>query len=754
MSNAPYVIRLRDAAASPTSAVGVKAATLAGLSAAGFPVPPGLVVTSAAWRHANEAMAELETLLAHPEFAGATRFAVRSSAVSEDLPGASFAGQYETFLDVPRSGVADAVARCAEGAGSDRVASYRATRGDAPREQEGIAVLVQPMVPALAAGVAFTANPTTGDRTETVVTAVRGLGERLVGGKAVGDEWLVRDGRVTATRSTEQAITSDHASAVAALGRRIEGVLGGPQDIEWALDSRGDVILLQARPMTALPAAVDWAAPGPGLWFRNFRLGEWLPDPMTPLFADWLLPAIENGYLDGMRCSTGTVVPFRYATVNGWYFNALPVPSARLLIGAVRESRGRVLPVLFNALIRVGRDPAAADRALLGRLYRQWVNVELPAYRRLVEEGDRRIGTGTAPELAAVIDQVGTAAGRQLWYLSVVGGSAWKMEGRLIAFAHKHLGRLRADGPLRDGVQVLLRLPDGTGGTAGHAVLSIDWYWPTSDELRRSDELRPSDELRRDEGRLVDRRRSTMEAERNAAEHACLRELAATPRLQRQFTELLEVARRYAAIREEQARALTLGWPVLRAAVLRLGEHLVASGGIGDSRSVFFLIRGELERAAGSDAIARQRESEWRARRRLRVPLTLGAPPRFIGDPFQRAADRARAGRRPAAGAIVGQPASAGRATGTIRLVTDPDEFNAFLPGEILLARATAPAWTPLFERAAAVVTDGGTVAAHASIVAREYGIPAVVGTGDATLRLATGQWVTVDGSAGTVLPL
>ena len=80
-----------------------------------------------------------------------------------------------------------------------------------------------------------------------------------------------------------------------------------------------------------------------------------------------------------------------------------------------------------------------------------------------------------------------------------------------------------------------------------------------------------------------------------------------------------------------------------------------------------------------------------------------------------------------------------------------PDDFAAFADGDVLVAKATAPAWTPLFARAAAVVTDGGTLAAHASLVAREYGIPAVVGTGDATRRLHTGQHVTVDGTTGVV---
>jgi pyruvate,water dikinase len=101
----------------------------------------------------------------------------------------------------------------------------------------------------------------------------------------------------------------------------------------------------------------------------------------------------------------------------------------------------------------------------------------------------------------------------------------------------------------------------------------------------------------------------------------------------------------------------------------------------------------------------------------------------------------------------VGQPASPGRATGPVRIVRGPDDFDRFQPGEVLVAQATAPAWTPLFARAAAVVTDGGTLAAHASLVAREYGIPAVVATSDATARLADGQIVLVDGSAGMVDP-
>jgi pyruvate,water dikinase len=100
---------------------------------------------------------------------------------------------------------------------------------------------------------------------------------------------------------------------------------------------------------------------------------------------------------------------------------------------------------------------------------------------------------------------------------------------------------------------------------------------------------------------------------------------------------------------------------------------------------------------------------------------------------------------------LSGLPASPGQASGPIRVIRTPEEFDRLQPGDVLVAPATTPAWTPLFARAAAVVTDTGSPLAHASLAAREYGIPAVVGTGNATARLQDGQVVLVDGNTGLV---
>jgi hypothetical protein len=241
---------------------------------------------------------------------------------------------------------AEAVRRCFAAALSDRVAAYHAQHGGGAAS---MAVLVQVMVNPVAAGVAFTAHPVTGNRDQTVVTAVAGLGEPLVSGDITGEEWMITTESATMTRpgpSGGPVLSEAQAQAVAELARRVAGYYAGrPQDIEWAIDHDDTLWLLQARPMTAVPEAVSWTPPGPGLWMRNFRLGEWLPEAVTPLFSTWLLRVLEDGYLDGMQGSLGVRVPFRYALLNGWYYNAAPIPSPRLLARILWRGRRRAVKI-------------------------------------------------------------------------------------------------------------------------------------------------------------------------------------------------------------------------------------------------------------------------------------------------------------------------------------------------------------------------------------------------------------------------
>jgi len=559
---------LRDLTRSDAPVAGAKAANLGELMRAGLPVPDGFVVLAGA---DPDEVLSAAAVLGDP-------VAVRSSATAEDLADASFAGQYETVLGVRGpEGLLDAIRRCQASAQTARVGHYLAARTEGAETR--MAVLVQQMLMPEAAGVAFTANPVTGARSEVVITAARGLGERVVLGEAVGDEWVAAGGRVIQTRSAERAIDVPQALAIAGLARRVEEHFGTPQDIEWAIEGRR-LYLLQARPMTALPVPVEWTPPTPGYWMRNFRLGEWLPDPMTPLFQDWLLERIEDGCLEGMRRSMGAAVPFRSAAINGWYYTAAPRFPPLAFIPALIESQGKVLPAMWYGLVRVSSRPELADRKVLRREMEAWRDELLPRYRTLVGRREAMVEAATFGQLVDLVDEVGRVAGECLWSLEVVGGSAWKMEGCLARFLREHLAAV-VDG----GVQVLLRgLPGADPEVPPYAVQTADWSRPTAGDLGWST----------DHQRMASRREGLL-AERTAAEAACRRALAGQPQLLSRFDTLLQVAQLYAVAREEQARHLTLGWPLLRRCVLRIGTALKVRKLIDDVDDVFFLTCAELE---------------------------------------------------------------------------------------------------------------------------------------------------------------
>lgn len=298
-TGADFVVDLRDLGDRDAGVAGTKAANLARLTALGLRVPEGFVITTAACDRISAAAGNAggaragvgipqdvwAEVRSHLDELGDGAVAVRSSGTAEDLSAASFAGQYETVLGVEGpDAAADAIGRCLASASSGQVRAYTASEARPP-----MAVLVQRMVPADAAGVAFTANPVSGDA-EVLVSAVKGLGDRLVSGQATPDEWVVRGGHAASClRSAEGALDQDQAAEIAALAKTVEQVFGAPQDIEWAVAGR-ELFLLQARPITALPVAPDFEAPSEGFWQKD---SAHYPTPRTPFGASVLLPAIS-----------------------------------------------------------------------------------------------------------------------------------------------------------------------------------------------------------------------------------------------------------------------------------------------------------------------------------------------------------------------------------------------------------------------------------------------------------------------------
>ena len=720
---------LASVASADRERVGRKAATLGDLLRAGFTVPAGFVVSADAFDGDGALSADDRAAVSvSAARLGVGAFAVRSSGIAEDAPASSLAGRFLTMLDVRGDdALIDAIRRVHLSARAVDAAGHRADAG-------GMAVLVQSMLAPVAAGVAFTADPVTGDRETVSVHAVRGLGARLVDGTATPEEWRVVTDRVERRGGAERALDPEQARAVADLARRIASIQGAPQDIEWAIADE-TIYALQARPMTALPDEVRWVAPQ-GAFARSFRLGEWIGDPLTPLFESWLLTTLERTMHDDYARLIGQPAPTPlHVVVNGWYYyslNFLPVSLvavARMLPGiVVRLPRhGRHLAAILPPLARFGVD-----------LYvEEWRGALLPAYLGAVRRASAEIETAAPARLTALIDELAIYAGRYFTSITFVAGYGWKTEVPLAQFYRRHLSDAIGGHP-----QLLLRglvRPS----TPPHAVETLDWSFPTHGETTAPESA--SD---------IEVRYDRLAAERKELEGRARGALPA--KLVVRFDRLLAEAQRACVLREEQVMDFTRAWPEFRRALARLGDTLVATDVIRSRDDIYFLERSELDASLAGDrqdraALIADRRARWTRQRRLVAPLVIGRLPKML-ERLLGAADRALRDPAIAADAAVrGTPASPGRATGRARIVRGANEFAGLLAGEILVCRVTTPSWTPLFARAAAVVTDVGSPSAHASIIAREYGIPAVVGTGDATARIADGDIVTVDGGAGLV---
>jgi phosphohistidine swiveling domain-containing protein len=719
--------------------VGTKAATLGRLRAAGFPVPDGFVVSGVAVSDLERPEIR-DAITAALDALGPGPVAVRSSAAAEDLAGASFAGQYESVLGVDGSkNVLAAIGEVLRSAESERVARYRQEK-DTKGASSAMGVLVQRMVPAEVAGVAFSADPVTGDRDVVVVSAVRGLGDRLVSGEAGADEWVVQAGSASRRRAVENVLDAGRAEEVAALARRVEANEGGPQDIEWAA-AAGRIHLLQARRMTALPEPVSWEPPVPGAWSRDFRLGEWLGDPVTPLFENWLLTRIEDRMHQHYGQLLGAEQPRpTHIIVNGWYFyglNFIPARPGALLAMMVRH----VLPRLVFRPRRTAIAFPPLAHFSVGLYEREWRTEVRPRYRRLVAQATEEVDSATPARLVESIDELADSAGDYFTSATMVAGYASKAQIPLARFYSAHLAP-RIGGSHLD---LLAGLGEEPPVPVPHAVRTLDWAEPTLGETGAAQD--PA----RAKARRGEARTRRLQAEANAREA-----LSADSKLLHRFERLLAQAQRYAIIREDLMAEFTLPWPILRRAVFHLGDALVHLGTIETADDVLFLRRDELKAALGGtsaamSSVTAERRRQWERQRRLVPPLRLGALPPLMKRTLESAEEAVKGTVPTSVDDIVGIPASGGRASGPARVVHSLAEFDRVQPGDVLVAPMTAPAWTPLFDRVAAVVTDTGSVAAHASIVAREYGLPAVVGTTDATGRLRDGEMVEVDGSAGVV---
>jgi len=794
-----HVVPLRGAI--DVELAGAKAATLAVLAAEGFAVPAGVVVTTRAF---DEALADALTL-GRPvrvpadvlaALAEAVRpwgsVAVRSSAVAEDLAGASYAGLYTSVLDVPAepAALAAAVEQCWASARSELVAGYAG-----PRHTPGMAVLVQTMVAATVAGVAFTADPVTGERDVVVLDAVPGVAARLVGGEVTPDRWVVRAERAERAAGAREpaALDAESALAVARMARAVAGRWPAPQDIEWAL-AGGEPVLLQARPITALPVPpvpVDVAVP-PGYWTRESTHAR---RPWTRLTHDLYrarMPALraavaELGLLfEGLDvCEIGgleytRVVPLgdkEPPNLPGWLvplaFRLVPALRRRIR-SCVEAMRGDVpMSVLHRWADEWRPDLEARTDALRDALLGDMTDDELDAHlAAVVALGEDGIAIHFRLH-AAIAMVLGEFAGccRELLGLDEAG---WQ---RLVAGTS-----VRSTEPARALAELAAHVdkPDFPDRFADHLrrhccrALSYELAEQALDErpelvlaLMRDQMATGFDPVANDRALAV---------AREQAAGAARARLSDVDRAR--FDATLAKALVAYPIREDNNFVTTAApGAVIRKAVLEYGRRLVARGQLPVPDMAFHLRPAELRAAlrVGDDlaAVVSRRAGERAWAMANPGPAHYGTPPpppppltslppeaRRANESFLWTIeqvfgpDALAGGPRGDDRVLSGIAASPGTYRGTVRIVHDETEFDRVRAGDVVVCPTTSPVWSLLFPIIGALVTDEGGTLSHPAIIAREHGVPAVVATGVATATLRDGQQVAVDGGAGTVTVL
>ncbi len=717
--------------------------------------------------------------------------AVRSSATAEDLPDASFAGQQETFLNIRgKDMVLTAVRKCWASLWESRAVHYRMRMGY-DHFSVNLAVVVQRMVEADVAGVLFTANPMNSSRSEFMVTASYGLGESVVSGLVTPDIFVLRtSGKIqtrqlgtkekkvvstelgTKIRPTSQedriryCLSDRELTTLANLGRKVMSHYNFPQDIEWAF-SQGKLYLLQSRPITTSLSETERPLRFGGKILAKKMatdLSEHFPEPLKPM--DFFI--LRNA-IDGML-SLAADIGFRSFSADAFieefpdgriaFRPKLPGPSFKLLW----KLPHRFFRALFD-------DPIDAWSPMSKEFLREVEDLSNVDLNTL----DATLLVDHIHKIFSILDRYMPARFQKIFLCGILHESLTKF------WIRRAVGKTRA-AILNQ--KVFLAVPYSTAlmnrdmdrlaqSASRHGIKSSEFLaaldcflavWghnpsrgmvsvPSVPTWREN----PEAVLGLVKALSVDFPAPATESVESrykvefAAAHKEICDRLSAP-MARLFNGSLRRARNYLIAREDGFVPYGKAVTQMRKALQALGNLLHRSNTLADSEDVFYLRNKELSQAIRGE-IADLRQRVMRRRRGFSKVETAWSEGENWFVASGSIPPQIKLASRPAneGEALRGIGASHGLARGPVCIVRNQSEFGKVKKGDILVAPSTAPAWTPLFGVAAAVVTEIGGPLSHAAIVAREFGIPAVLAVDRVTSIFQDGEFLLVDGTAGFV---
>lgn len=846
--------------------IGGKGLSLAKMVNAGLPIPGGFHVTTEAYRQfiaANTLQAKILTALDGADisqpatleaasasigrfFAGArlpseiadaiggayqalgirtmdhgpssiVSVAVRSSATAEDLPEASFAGQQETFLNIcGEEALLEAVQKCWASLWTARAIAYR-LKNHIDQDTVALAVVVQELVFADAAGIMFTVNPLNGKRAELVINAAWGLGEAVVSGAVTPDTLTVdkQKGKVirreiaekqVMTVRTEQgtkevavpdpqkkkpALSDAQTLELTRLGMRIEEFYKMPMDVEWTL-ANGKFAIVQARPITALPP--EWILPDPTAMYSRGSLAEHIPSPVTPLFATLGLDIANQATMEmwyrviGKNTKDLLTADGFYVPLNGYVYGGIRM-QGKNMFKILQASLAQLLPFFRGSVARW--QAARQELADVVDAWEQKPIESLPSSELL--EGVRTVFGAACHYFTQIQTTLPAASMSEIFFTKLYNSlikrkndpeaTTFLLGSETMALqAEKSLfdlamwlrtnpleeyilrtpkARLLSDLEQADSPQPLpveqwhewrcrfQKHLDEFGRTAYEFDFAnatpAETPGPLLDAIQAFLEGRAHDPYQRQQEAI---------AKREQATQAILNRIG-WPR-KGWFEKLLHWAQDTGPMRENSIFDMGMGHPLIRRMFAELGRRFVAGGAIESADSIYWLEQSEVaELIAAQEAgtplpnLAGRipsRKARWQSFVKISPPVML---PEKTG--WDKLIHGDEAEKKDGKTILKGVGTSGGSITAPARVLFGPEDFDDMKSGEVLVAVTTTPAWTPLFAMASAVVTDIGGPLSHSSIVAREYGIPAVMAARGATRYIQSGQIVKVDGNAGTV---
>ncbi len=825
-------------------AVGGKGWQLARMARYGLPVPPGLAIP-AFWSSARQG--EFPVALA----IGLRRaledegwldlpLAVRSSAVGEDSAGASFAGIYRSHLNVIGwPAIVAAVEDVWRSLDTDHAAAYRRKRG-LPEEGAAMAVLLMPLLPARASGIAFTCDPLTGRDDRLLIHAQWGLGESLVSGLAEGDEYLFEEhrrdavltladkrlgGKMVATRlrqaggtvtqETEAAerqrfvLDDEAALQLADLLRDAALALDFASpvfDLEWVWDGER-FWLTQARPVTARPRHTYPALRGQPTYWSRGNTCEVVPEPLSA--ADWgtsrklanmlleegyalagypLLPGAQRSGLFQGRLYLNIsliqwegydalgVAPHAMNALMGGHQPEIEVPPPTL---GKRLARGRRM---IRYLTRAPRRRRLGEKAI-AEAFRQ-----IAIWRRQPLPNDAGGFVAAFLELAHAVSDA-----RDIHFLQGSGGGSVfllveNLEKRFPGEGHAMATALLAGGApsvtAQQGYDLLALARMAHADPLVQPCLAAgmrDSSWldvlPERNAFRLAfaafmeryghrgvyETYLRNPRWREEPGFLLQSltplaavdEAALRQRQHEGSEKAWARIRASQPMWRRWLIgSLVRGAKRDCDQREAARSTFIAHVEPVRRLLLAAGSRLAAEGSLDRAEDIFHLMPQEIERALFGRIAPAGIRARVADRQRLFGEWMAATPPDVLAE-----ADRQHArpwdddGDKPAANGSrrQGIPTGTGRARGKARILRHPKEGDRLQPGEILVAASTDPGWTPLFLKAGGLVVETGGYLSHGAIVAREFGIPAVVNLPGVLEWVRDGDLLEVDGGNGSV---